>query len=198
MANRPKVFCIGFQKTGTTTMQSALTILGYRVTGPNFHTENGPTPDLVERASKVAAEYDAVQDNPWPLLFREMDERFPGSKFVLTVRDTDRWYQSAVRHFRDEETAWRKHIYGAGAPAGNEQLYRSRYASHNREARAYFADRPDDLLVMDVTKGDGWDKLCPFVDLPNPGVPFPHSNSGVSTRTKIMRAIRRVKSRIPS
>ena len=27
----PKVFCIGFQKTGTTSLESALKILGYRV-----------------------------------------------------------------------------------------------------------------------------------------------------------------------
>jgi UDP-N-acetylmuramate-alanine ligase len=30
-----KVFCIGFHKTGTTSLAVALKTLGYRVTGPN-------------------------------------------------------------------------------------------------------------------------------------------------------------------
>ncbi|MEL7319154.1 MAG: sulfotransferase, partial [Pseudomonadota bacterium] len=30
---RQKVFCIGFQKTGTSSLREALTRLGYRVTG---------------------------------------------------------------------------------------------------------------------------------------------------------------------
>jgi hypothetical protein len=38
-------------------------------------------------------------------------------------------------------------------------------------------DRPESLLVMDISAGDGWDVLCPFVGAPPPAVPFPHSNS---------------------
>jgi hypothetical protein len=32
---KEKVFCIGFHKTGTTSLRVALELLGYRVTGPN-------------------------------------------------------------------------------------------------------------------------------------------------------------------
>jgi hypothetical protein len=39
--------------------------------------------------------------------------------------------------------------------------------------REHFADRPGDLLVLDITAGEGWDRLCPFLGLPEPGVPFP-------------------------
>jgi len=35
---------------------------------------------------------------------------------------------------------------------------------------------PHRLLVMDVTRGDGWDLLCPFLGLPIPSEPFPHEN----------------------
>ena len=68
-------------------------------------------------------------------------------------------------------------IYGFGDPVGHEDVYRKRYDEHNADVRAYFAQRPDDLLVIDVTAGDGWDRLCPFLGVDVPDAPFPHRNS---------------------
>ena len=34
----------------------------------------------------------------------------------------------------------------------------------------------DDLFVLDVRGGEGWEKLCPFLGLNVPDVPFPHAN----------------------
>ena len=48
------------------------------------------------------------------------------------------------------------------------------YEQHRDAAMRYFADRPDDLLVMDITAGDGWEKLCPFLGVDVPAdTPFP-------------------------
>ncbi|HEX8335676.1 MAG TPA: sulfotransferase [Pyrinomonadaceae bacterium] len=32
------------------------------------------------------------------------------------------------------------------------------------------------LLVMDITAGDGWEVLCPFLGVEIPDRPFPHEN----------------------
>ena len=50
---------------------------------------------------------------------------------------------------------------------------------HHADVRRDFADRPDDLLEMDITAGDGWDKLCPFLSVPVPEAAFPRLNAGV-------------------
>jgi hypothetical protein len=34
-------------------------------------------------------------------------------------------------------------------------------------------DRPRDLLVLDTLAGEGWEALCPFLDVPVPDKPFP-------------------------
>ena len=173
---KSKVFGIGFHKTGTTSLAEALSILGYRVTGPNG-TENPNIADEVrEMAWRLAEEFDAFQDNPWPILYRELDERYPGSKFILTRRPTDRWIKSICRHFGAVESPMRRWIYGVGAPLGNEDLYVARYERHNREVLEYFRNRPDDLLVMDLSQGDGWEQLCPFLGHGIPFQPFPHEN----------------------
>ena len=40
----------------------------------------------------------------------------------------------------------------------------------------YFKSRKHDLLVIDFTKGDKWEKLCDFLNVPIPDVKFPHYN----------------------
>ena len=77
---RPKVFCIGFHKTGTTTMRAALEMLGYRVTGPNGTRDPEIAAKLEAMVDRLATEFDAFQDNPWPLVYRRMDAEWPGSR----------------------------------------------------------------------------------------------------------------------
>lgn len=173
-----KVFCIGFHKTGTTTMKQALRILGYRVTGPNGVDDPEIAQKLPALAAELSQRYDAFQDNPWPLVYREMDALHPGSKFILTERDEEKWYASNRNHFRGSTTPMRRLIYGeaAGSPKDNEALYKARMRRHNEEVRAYFRDRPDDLLVLDVTRDGRWEPLCAFLGHPVPAEPFPHGN----------------------
>ncbi len=173
---RNKVFGVGLHKTGTKSLAQALRILGYRVTGPNGTRDPRIADNALDLALQMAPDFDAFQDNPWAVLFREMDQAFPRSKFVLTRRPAERWISSVVRHFGDQTTPMREWVYGRGCPLGNEDLYVARYRRHNEDVIAYFADRGEDLLVMDFEAGDGWDALCAFLRRPVPDVAFPHVN----------------------
>ena len=175
---KPKVFCVGFHKTGTKSLARALEILGYRVTGPNGAREPRIAERALPMALDIAQRFDAFNDNPWPILFRELDAAFPGSRFILTVRPADSWIASVVGHFGDEPTPMREWIYGEGrgAPRGNERVYVDRFRRHNADVVSYFAGR-ECLVTMDVTAGDGWETLCRFLALPVPDRPFPHINA---------------------
>ena len=177
-----KVFCIGFHKTGTTSLAMALKLLGYRVTGPNGTKD----PDIAEKvwsmADSLAQEYDAFQDNPWPVIYKEMDQKYPGSKFIFMTRSSESWINSQVRDFGLRETPMRRWIYGVGCPQGNEEIFIARFKQHNEEVVEYFADRPDDLLTLDLPQGDGWEKLCTFLGKEAPDAPFPHANKASWSR----------------
>lgn len=182
---RPKVFGIGFHKTGTTSLASALTRLGYQtVHGASpLRATLGHVPMMtllyagdLHPIWAVAEAFDAFSDNPWFILFNEADSRFPGSRFILTRRDPERWLRSALNHFGGSESDFRKWIYGVGDPRGNEELFVKRYLAHEAAVLEHFAHRPADLLVMDFERGDGWEKLCEFLGLAVPADAFPHEN----------------------
>lgn len=173
-----KVFGIGFHKTGTTSLAVAFKALGLSVTGPNNVDDRDIADTYLDIARKLSQEYDSFQDNPWPLVYREMDEMWPDAKFILTTRDPDRWIKSQVSHFGAKSTPMREVIYGKGRgmPFGNEEHYKATMAAHNEAVRAYFADRPGKLLELDITQGHGWDVICPFLGIDEPAEPFPHRN----------------------
>lgn len=191
----PKIFCIGFHKTGTTSLGEALEQLGYRVTGPNWINDSDVSEKSLEKAMQLVPKFDAFQDNPWPMIYKEMDKAFPGSKFILTVRDTGKWLASIVGHFGTDTTPMREWIYGKGhgCPKGNEKLYISRLERHAREVQDYFKGREQDLLVMNVTEGDGWEKLCPFLGLEVPAGAFPRANVAARRKwiNKLLRQFRK-------
>lgn len=172
-----KLFAIGYHKTGTSSLAIALQILGYRVTGPRGVFDPLISTRALSIALDLVQEYDAFQDNPWPLLYKDLDRLVPKSRFILTVRPSEPWIRSVVRHFGGTVTPMREWIYGAGDPTGHETEYVRRYEAHNQSVRQYFRQRPRDLLVMDITQGDGWEQLCDFLGCATPDVPFPVANT---------------------
>jgi hypothetical protein len=171
-----KIFCIGFHKTGTTSLASALETLGYRVTGPNGVYDPNIAKNVYAMAYDLVDKYDAFQDNPWPIIYKELDAKYPNSKFILTLRSPESWIKSQTGYFGRDETPMRKWIYGVGCPKGNEDIYMKRFENHNKEVIDYFKNRPEDLLLLNLSKGDGWKELCSFLKADIPNIPFPHAN----------------------
>lgn len=154
-------------------------ILGYRV---KDCTDRALIPILkndYDRVLRLIKDYDAVEDTPWYMIYRELDKLIPNSKFILTVRDEEEWYQSVKRHIGDLRSANHEWIYGRGKglPKEDKENTIAVYQKHNEEVKAYFKNRPDDLLVLDFTKGDQWEKLCAFLNREIPDAPFPHANN---------------------
>lgn len=180
--NAPKVFGIGFHKTGTTSLASALARTGYRVCDGAGALRQALGPRMIDLLHRhdlepifdIAERYEAFTDIPWFVLYRDLDRRFPGSKFILTIRDESRWLQSAVRYFGATESRLRRWVYGSGSPLGAEQRWADRYRQHNEEVQTYFLPRPRDLLVVDWEGGSGWAELSRFLGVEIPPTPFPH------------------------
>src|SRR5262249_17577132 len=118
--------------------------------------------------------------------FAQLDERYPGSKFILTVREVGAWLSSAREHWRryplDDNPSGRYRSLLQVAMYGMAGFSAARFArvyeAHRRNVEAWFKVRPQDLLVLNVCGGEGWEKLCAFLGKSPPDEPFPWANQG--------------------
>lgn len=188
-ARKEKVFGIGLGRTGTKSLSMALdvldfTVIHYPIGQRIFDELTSGNFDL-----SVLEEFDGITDITVAAYYRELDRQYPGSKFILTVREREAWLKSMEEHWRNKpvhdyevgksETQMRLRRFLRSSVYGLYTFGRERLATvheeHTRQVLEYFRGR-DNLLVMDVTKGDGWDKLCPFLGVPLVEAPFPNVN----------------------
>ena len=176
-----KIFGIGLSKTGTSSLAHALEILGYRTKDyPGIqHYVPG---DLSSIDPSVLEHYDALTDTPIPSFYRKLDQAYPGAKFILTVRDMDGWLLSCKKQFTENHARAMNEAHQKlfldlyDCTAFDEAKFRAGYERFVQGALDYFKHRPQDLLVLNVTGGEGWEKLCPFLDRSIPDQPFPKAN----------------------
>jgi hypothetical protein len=183
-----RIFGIGMQKTATTSLGAALQLLGF----DSAHWLDGKWAVAILREvrakgrSETLERHYALCDLPIAILFRELDRAYPGSKFILTVRDEVDWLVSTRDHwsyehnkFRPDWDKWPAADFIHRATYGQKHfdavVMLERYRRHNAEVREYFRNRPDDLLVMDMSRGAGWKELCPFVERPIPNSDYPRA-----------------------
>ena len=182
-----KIIGVGFQKTGTRSLWTALGLLKFTIMQamdvPEYDKNHTWTKENIMKAIRENySHYDGYVNHPYTIVFKELDIEFPGSKFIYTPRNPDDWIISILRHFGGNYSPLREAIYGAGDPQWNEQMYIDRFNKHHDEVMEYFKDRPDDLLVLKICEKEGWDKLCKFVGRKAPeGHAFPHENVGLRT-----------------
>lgn len=157
-------------RTGTTTLCDAFRILGYS------HVSHNP---LFEELRTL----DAGADNGVTVFYKYLDYKFPGSKFILTLREITSWLSSMeyiIRAYpissREEDIPIQRRMLLYETTTYDREKLRNAYYRHHDDVHRYFINRPDDLLEMNVINGDGWEKLCPFLGLPVPPEPFPHLN----------------------
>jgi hypothetical protein len=181
-----RIFGIGMHRTATTSLHAAFQILGF----DSFHWGEGEAPLIWDEMtslgrSKTLERWYALSDLPIPLLYQKLDQVYPGSKFILTVRNEDDWLKSVERlwsyEYNPTRHLWdvypfsnRIHTELYGQQTFDAAVFLDRYRRHNAEVREYFRQRPDDLLVMDIDAGSKWRNLCGFLAVPTPTVPYPN------------------------
>ncbi|HEY6976873.1 MAG TPA: sulfotransferase [Chitinophagaceae bacterium] len=191
LKNKQKIFCIGKNKTGTTSLTKAILDLGY-IIGDQRKAERLIDYYKIRDFKQIIAyckTAEFFQDVPfsWPFTFIAMDVAFPGSKFILTIRDSaEQWYNSLIKfhsHFWGESEVptkeqlqnvtycykgwvWKANQILYNAPEDNpyqKDILINDYETHNLLVQKYFHYRQNDLLVLNIAQPDAYIKLCEFL-----------------------------------
>ena len=202
---KPKIFCIGLNKTGTTSLKTEMALQGFTV--GNQRQAELLFDDWVKRDFKRIARYchtsEFFQDVPfsYPYTFIAMDQAFPGSKFILTIRDNaEQWYNSLVRFHgklwgngnvppttEDLRNAtyikkgWPYQIRFLVHDVPEDDPYKkdvmlSYYRNHTDMVMEYFRHRPQDLLIINLKKPQDYLRFCEFIGRKPEREGFPWEN----------------------
>lgn len=178
-----KVFGLGLSRTGTTSLHASLMLMGLSSIHYPLSYRNLARHWIDGDFSPIhTAPFRCYSDLPTPVFYRELDATHPGSKFVLTLRDADSWADSIERQYArplpsspKNPIRHRMRELAYGSVTFDRTRYLDAYRRHNDTVRAYFAARPDALLVLDLSRdADAWARLADFLDRPASARAFPH------------------------
>jgi hypothetical protein len=137
--------------------------------------------------------YIACVDEPASYYWKQLWQAFPDALVILSVRDPVSWCES-MKSIGGQLKAEKKQLEGMTAarreflefvyalyPEIEEESSRQEdiefFEEHNGKVIA-FAEQNEEfkkrLLVWQI--GDGWEPICNALNLPEPDIPFPHSN----------------------
>ena len=217
-----EVIGAGMGRTGTMSLKLALEQLGfigcYHMVELLKHPEDVPYWERANRGEPVDWDalftgYRATVDYPGYTHYQTLMQRYPKAKVILSVREPEAWYESALATiYRAEPGPAQKLKMGLALPFSpklrkllrvfkmSAQVWKEEYEGrfedkafatakfeeHNEEVkRTVPADR---LLVYEVK--EGWEPLCEFLGVPVPDIPFPRSNDRQAFQTQQKRGLR--------
>jgi hypothetical protein len=202
---KTKYFCIGRNKTGTTSIKRAFEDLGF-IVGNQRKAEILYDPFFFENRFNEIVEYcktaQVFQDVPFSyfITLSHIDKAYPNSKFILTVRDSaDQWYNSITKFHAKKfgkggriptaddlknATYIRKgFMYNTIRAHGtteedpyNKEIMCAHYEKHNADVLEYFKDRPGDLLIINLSDKEAYKKFVEFIGVNSPFDTFPWEN----------------------
>jgi hypothetical protein len=197
-----KIFGIGYPKTGTTSLHFALNSLGYKsLHEPMDFLElvmmkgiyRFPKTSKCGNKNNRGVKWDAITDFG-ATFYYQLDTEYPDSKFILTTRDTDKWWKSWIghviggqppnvkgtndySHVLSKGNVWLAKQYDMFGGIGfDEETCRHRYELNNCLIKEYFSYKPHDLLVLPLESENKMNLLCGFLDCPAIKRGYPHKN----------------------
>ena len=196
-----QVFGAGFGRTGTMSLKIALEKLGM---GPCYHMR-----EVVSRPSHIKLWYDisrgehpnwnrlfsgfnSAVDFPVSLFYKQLINQFPDAKFILTLREFDKWYISTVNTIYKVPNIlpdWFKMVvYPIRMFIAMQVnliwvgLFKNKFSDRESAKLVYYEHirsvkktiPADKLLIYHVK--EGWGPLCEFLNVDVPEIPFPKVN----------------------
>ena len=129
------------------------------------------------------AEADAFSDTPIPLLYPQIDRIVPNAGYILTTRGVESWLKSVEWLLMQGRKVWpwraeydRYHVELFGSASFQDSLLREVFSTYHLGVSRFFQGREEDILVLDLATGYGYQELCAFLELEMPKKAYPKNN----------------------
>ena len=160
MIDDPKIFQIGFNKCGTTSIHQFFLDNDLK----SIHWDKGKLARRIRRNYEMNIpllmgyetfecftdmESAITDDIAYIDFYKELDRQYPGSKFILNTRDMDNWINSRLNHGEGSYLE----IYKRNNNLTEQEVieyWKKQWNTHIDDVRNYFKDRPEDFLIFDI------------------------------------------------
>lgn len=172
LSRNPKIFCIGFNKTGTTSLHTFFQRSGLRST----HNTEWTRYSYLSREKRYFYRYQAFSDGEKPDFVR-LNNWFPDALFILNTRDERAWVRSRIKHtlrwskshsdttelLKSERLGWMAKVFFADPKYAITTWIMDRRI-YEKQARAFFSDCAR-FKEIDVTSNTDWQNdLATFME----------------------------------
>lgn len=201
-----KIFCISFQRTGTTSVGNFFKHFGFKVAGWPICNKNswskswfdGDFESVFQSIDFI--ENQVFEDSPWwhPNFYKVLYHRFPNAKFILFSRNSNEWFDSMISHsngmtmgileihcsiYRREKEYYENKSNISLELRDMEEHYKSVYELHNKQVIDFFkAKQESSLLICNLNDETKWIRLGKFVGIDVPINFDIHSNKSVKPK----------------
>lgn len=153
MKVKHKILGVGPPRTGTSSLYSALKVLGY---------------NCLHYATYIYQinMYDACTEVRFD--YKDLCELYDRPRFIFTTRKFDSWIKSCNAHYPKVRPEWN--------PFWSKPEKWADYYQKRHIMLANMINDGCDTLLFNVTEGDGWTKLCDFLKVDVPDCEYPHEN----------------------
>jgi hypothetical protein len=201
------IFVLSLHRSGTQSVHSFLKQAGYNaIHNPSGRSEMdfqsewvGHEQDLEYIFSNLInhslPKYNAISDNPMAALYKQAYESFPEAKFILMVRDCDKWVASVRKHIGDRNFVPAEKVqywkYLDFEPNKLDEIddlaLHTLYEKHHKETIDFFEKNRilNQLCVIDLEKSSGLNGviLSDFLHV-SPHIPLPWIDNKGEKRDK--------------
>jgi hypothetical protein len=187
----PKIFQIGFNRCGTTSLAkffeaNGLRSVHWKVPSGVYAGRNLALLGHENLWDQSKLMFDGVEDFDFysdmefvssHLItnlyekFDIIDKHYPGSRFILNIRDPEKWIASRLQHGSKPSKEYSPYIqrwleYFGCNESRLRQIWLSHFHDHCKRVRDYFSDRPEQLLVFElgITEIDEIEAFLPEVN----------------------------------
>ena len=168
-----KIFVIGFNKTGTKTINEFFKLSGV----PSLHWGKGAIAIMMKNRYKKGLkllnekyynnyilfsdmEYHMDLNYAHVTYYKILEKQYPEAKFILNIRNVDNWIRSRNNHLNGKYASDLMKLYKLNMSQLNEK-WRQEFEEHIDDVKSYFSDKIGKLVVYDI-ENDDVDKLINF------------------------------------
>jgi len=145
-----KIFCIGFNKTATTSL--------------NYFFKKNGLPSQHQAGYWEVNKYQTFSDNGKRLLYKKLAANYKDAIFILQVRNLNKWIRSRGKHF--EYSKW--HIHKKVKTKPSAEMYKKwilERQNFHKEVLEFFSKNKSRLLIVDIDSSNWIPRLAKALNL---------------------------------